>query len=168
MKRELSAFSYQLSAQKEEKKLNPPRGLIWLTALLLIAESVLAPAARAQMSAADFCQSSNPAKQSVAISITSSGGGEHLLVAAAANQVVQVCAFIFDLGGTNPTAQFDYGTQTSTACDTGTTHLTGAMSASKSSEGPLDVFTAPAGNQLCINLGGTSPTAVGVLTYVQK
>ena len=90
------------------------------------------------------------------------------MVAASANQVIQVCAFIFDLGGTNPTAEFDYGTQTSTACDTGTTALTGAMTASKVTEGPLDFFTTPAGNQLCLNLGGTSPTAVGVITYVQK
>jgi hypothetical protein len=69
----------------------------------------------------------------------------------------------YDLGETNPTAEFDYGTQTSTAWDTGTTALTGAMSqTTRTQSGLLDYFTAPAGNQLCLKLGGTSPTAVGV------
>jgi hypothetical protein len=83
--------------------------------------------------------------------------------------VIQVCGFTYDLGGTSPTAEFDYGTQVSTACDTGTTAMTGAMSqTTRTVPGPLDNFTAPAGNALCIKLGGTTPTAVGVLTYVQK
>jgi hypothetical protein len=123
----------------------------------------------AQISGNDFCQGMNPAKSSVAISITSSGSGEHQLVAPVANQVIQVCGFTYDLGGTSPTVEFDYGTQTSTACDTGTTAMTGAMSqTTRTVSGPLDYFTVPAGNQLCLKLGGTSPTAVGVLTYVQK
>jgi hypothetical protein len=125
--------------------------------------------AEAQLSGNDFCQGSAVQKSSVAISITSSGAGEHQLVAPVSNQVVQVCGFAYDLGGTNPTAEFDYGTQVSTACDTGTMAMTGAMTqTTQMVSGPLDYFTVPAGNQLCIKLGGTSPTAVGVLTYVQK
>jgi hypothetical protein len=123
----------------------------------------------AALTGGDFCQGQDPAKSSAVISITTVGAGEHQLVAAVANQVVQVCSYRMDLGGTTPIAEFDYGTQSSTACDTGTTALTGAMSnASLVQNGPLDYFTAPAGNQLCLKLGGTSPTAVGVLTYVQK
>ena len=124
----------------------------------------------AQLTGPDFCQGPNVAKFSVAISITTSGTGEHQLVApGSGNQVIQVCGFSYDLGGTSPTAQFDYGTQTSAACDTNAMHLTGAMSAtSRTVSGSLNNFTVPAGNQLCLNLGGTSPTAVGVLTYVQK
>jgi hypothetical protein len=125
--------------------------------------------AGAQMSGPDFCQGSAIQKASVAISITSSGAGEHQLVAPVANQVIQVCGFTYDLGGTNPTAEFDYGTQTTNPCDTGTTAMTGAMTqTTRMAGGPLDYFTVPAGNQLCIKLGGTTPTAVGVLTYVQK
>jgi hypothetical protein len=125
--------------------------------------------AGAQISGPDFCQGSAVQKSSVAISITSSGAGEHQLVAAVANQVIQVCGFTYDLSGTGPTAEFDYGTQTTNPCDTGTTAMTGAMSTtSRTMDGPLDYSTVPAGNQLCIKLGGTSPTAVGVLTYVQK
>ena len=47
-------------------------------------------------------------------------------------------------------------------------HLSGAMTASKTFQGPLDYTTAPAGKQVCLNLTGTAPTAVGVVTYVQK
>jgi hypothetical protein len=140
-------------------------------AVCAVAIAILATAgaALAQMTGGDFCQSPNPAKSSVAISLTSGGSGENLLVAAATNKAIQVCSYTFDLGGTNPTAEFDYGTQTSTACDTGATAMTGAMtSTSRTVAGPLDYFTAPAGNQLCLKLGGTSPTAVGVVTYVQK
>jgi hypothetical protein len=125
--------------------------------------------AHAQLSGQDFCQGMNPAKSSVAISITSNGAGEYQLVAPVANQVIQVCGFTYDLGGTSPTAEFDYGTQTSTACDTGATGMTGAMmQTTRTASGPLDYFTVPAGKQLCINLGGATPTATGVLTYVQK
>jgi hypothetical protein len=125
--------------------------------------------AHAQMTGADFCQGQNQAKSSVAISITSSGAAEHNLVSAVSNETIQVCSFTYDLGGTSPTAEFDYGSTTTNPCDTGTTAMTGAMSeASRTVSGPLDYFTVPAGDQLCIKLGGTSPTAVGVLTYVQK
>jgi hypothetical protein len=45
----------------------------------------------------------------------------------------------------------------------------GAMTAvSHTVSRPLDYFTAPTGNQLCLKLGGTSPTAVREITYVQK
>lgn len=136
-----------------------------IVAAALIA--VLSRIAHAQMTGSDFCQSPNPAKSSAAINC--SGTGECKLVAAA-NQQIQVCALVIQLGGTSPTAQFDYGTKASTECDTGTTHLTGALPSASGYilNGPLDYFTAPAGNELCVNLGGTSPTAVGVLTYVQK
>ena len=133
---------------------------------MLFGAGLLVSSADAQMTGADFCQGPNPAKQSVAVNLSSSG--ENLLVAPVSNQVIQVCSVVVDIGGTSPTMQFDYGTQTSTACDTGTTHLTGAMTASKVMGGTLDYFTAPAGNQLCLKLTGTSPTAVGVVTYVQK
>ena len=32
----------------------------------------------------------------------------------------------------------------------------------------LNLFTAPGGDQLCLKLGGTTPTAVGVVTFAQK
>jgi hypothetical protein len=75
--------------------------IVWSLSLLFAAP------AYAQLSGADFCESPFVAKVSAPISITSSGAGEHQLVAAVANLVVQVCAFAFDLGGTNPTAEWD-------------------------------------------------------------
>jgi hypothetical protein len=140
-----------------------------LVAAVVIAALVIAMAAltaHAQISGQDFCQGPSLAKSSSVINC--SGTGECKLVAAVANQQIQVCAIVFDTGGTSPTTQLDYGTKTSTECDTNVTHLSGVMTAAKSLPGPLDYFTAPAGNELCLNLGGTTPTAVGVVTYVQK
>lgn len=127
------------------------------------------PPVGAQLTGSDWCQGKDPAKQTVTISITTSGAGEHELVAAVANKAIQVCAFNYSLGGTTPTAEFDNGTKVSTACDTSPTPMTAAMSQTPNSmSGPLDYFTSPAGTELCINLGGSSPTALGFLTYVQK
>ena len=134
-----------------------------LTALCFLA---LQSIAFAQLTGNDWCQSPNQTKQSVPISLSATG--EHLLVDAVAGQSIQVCGFLMDLGGTTPTAEFDYGTKVSTDCDTAATALTGAMAASKSPGGPLDIFTVPLSKQLCLKLAGTNPTAVGLLTYVQK
>jgi hypothetical protein len=161
---------YELRGAGAQRSSRQVLGGLVVAAAIIVLSVLMCRFAHAQVTGSDFCQGQNPAKSSVAISITSSGAGEHQLVAAVANQAIQVCSFTYDLGGTSPTAQFDYGTQTSTPCDTGpAVHLTGAMTnTSKQLNGPLDYFTVPAGNQLCINLGGTTPTAVGVLTYVQK
>ncbi len=138
-----------------------PKVLVALAIVLLLRSG-----AHAQLSGPDFCQGPNVAKSSAVINC--SGTGECKLVGAVANQQIQVCGFAFDTTGTSPTTQFDYGTKTSTDCDTGATHLSGVMTAAKTLAGPLDHMTAPAGNELCLNLGGTTPTAVGIVTYVQK
>jgi hypothetical protein len=160
---------YELRGAGAQRSSRQVLGGLVVAAAIIVLSNLMCRLAHAQVTGNDFCQSPNPAKSSVAISITSSGLGEHQLVAPVAGQTIQVCAYVYDLGGTSPTAQFDYGTKTSTDCDTGATHLTGAMSgANRQMSGPIDYFSVPAGNQLCINLGGTTPTAVGVLTYVQK
>lgn len=133
---------------------------------LLFALLLFALPAYAQMTGQDFCQGPNPAKSSAVINC--SGTGECKLVTAVANQQIQVCALSFNMSGTTPTAQFDYGTKASAECDTGTTHLSGVMTAAPVLSGPIDYFTAPAGKELCINLGGTTPAAAGFITYVQK
>jgi hypothetical protein len=147
------------------KRLRPD--LFTLAVFLYLA--LIAVSASAQMTGADFCQGPNPAKQSAAISITTSGAGEHLLVDAVAGQTIQVCSYRLELAGTTPSAEFDYGTAVSTACDTAPTALTGAMVATPNwMTGSVDYFTAPAAKQLCLKLGGTTPTALGFITYVQK
>jgi hypothetical protein len=160
---------YELRGAGAQRSSRQVLGGLVVAAAIIVLSVLMCRLAHAQVTGSDFCQGQNPAKSSVAISITSSGAGEHQLVAAVANQAIQVCSFTYDLGGTSPTAEFDYGTQVSTACDTGANAMTGAMSSTtRTVAGPLDYFTAPAGNALCLKLGGTSPTAVGVLTYVQK
>lgn len=117
----------------------------------------------------DWCLDKNVPKESAVISITTSGAGEHQIVALEAGEPIQVCGFRIELTGTTPSAEFDYGTQVSTACDTGPTALTGAMLTTPNAmSGPQDYFTAPAGKQLCLNLGGTTPTAIGWITFAQK
>jgi hypothetical protein len=143
-------------AQKSYRQL---LGALWVIGLIIGLVLLMGRLAHAQTSGNDFCQSPNPTKSSAVISC--SGTGEGLLVGAAANQQIQVCSIVFDLAGTTPTAQLDYGTDASSACDTGATHLSGLMTASKAMSGPLDCMSAAAGNQLCLKLGGTSPTAVG-------
>jgi hypothetical protein len=136
---------------------------------VLLYAMLIAVSASAQMTGADWCQSSNVPKESAAISITTSGAGEHQIVLPETGEPIQVCGYSYDLGGTSPTLEFHYGTKTTTDCDTGTTALTGAMSAAtRDVVASLNLFTAPGGDQLCIKLGGTTPTAVGVITFAQK
>jgi hypothetical protein len=141
------------------------RTILVLAGLLCL----LAPRAFGQLTGADWCQSPNVTKSSAVINC--SGTGECLLGGAVPNQQIQLCTAVFEFGGTTAIAQFDSGTQTSTVCDTDVKHLTGAMKAGAMktlrviNEGP-DLMTA-ASNQLCMNLGGTTPTAAGVITFVQ-
>jgi hypothetical protein len=113
---------------------------------------------------ADPCQSPFAEKSSVALNDASAG--ETQLIAGVAGQVIYVCGFSFTLGGTTPTAQLDTGT--GTACGTGTAHLTGAFTGGITSPGGYAEVSAAAGASLCVNLGGTSPTMQGLLTYVQR
>ena len=139
---------------------------LYSLAILLYA-MMIAVSASAQMTGVDWCQSSNVPKESVAISLTAVG--EHQVVALETGEPIQVCGYSYDLGGTTPTLEFDYGTRTTTDCDTGTIALTGAMSAAtRDVVATLNLLTARGSNQLCIKLGGTSPTAVGVITFAQK
>jgi hypothetical protein len=140
--------------------------LLRMTMVLVVLVLCVAHSVYAQVSGNDWCQGKELTKTPFAINL--SGTGEHLIVAAVANQPTQVCNYIFDLGGTTPTIEFDQGTQTTNPCDTSVTPLTGAMTASKQVTGPFDYLTVLAGFQLCAKLGGTSPTAVGHFSYVQK
>lgn len=139
----------------------------FLALALFMYAMMVAVSASAQMTGADWCQSPNVPKESAVISVT--GVGEHQIVLPEPGEPIQVCGYSYDLGGTTPAAEFDYGTKTTTDCDTGPTPLTGAMSAAtRDVVASLNLFTAPGGNQLCLKLGGTSPTAVGVVTFAQK
>lgn len=114
----------------------------------------------------DPCQSSGVAKSSVVLNHTATAE----LVAISGTTVVYVCGFSISLAGTAPTFRFQTGT--GTTCGTGTVQQTGvytpASAAPFSTYGAGTIFKGTAGQALCINLGGTTPSAQGVLTYVQQ
>ena len=119
----------------------------------------------------DPCQNPGVAKLSIPVSQTSSTTAA--LVAASTGKSVYMCAFHATAAGTNPTALIEYGTQTTTACDTGATALTGTMAPSATigsidlAAGGISVLSAPASKQLCLVTGATS-SVQGVLVYVQQ
>jgi len=118
--------------------------------------------------ATDPCQSGTVAKSSVAISATA----DAQLVALTAGQSVYVCGFTLQsTAGTAPTARLIYGT--GTVCATGTTGLTGVFGFTNNADSVTagwgsTVAATAASNALCIDVGGTTPTIVGVLTYVKQ
>jgi hypothetical protein len=125
----------------------------------------------------DPCGNSAPLKLSVPINISSATAVQ--LVALVAGKSIYVCGFVADIAGSATTAgtlQFEYGTQTTNPCDTGTTTLTGAMGGNLTAgvptvieyQGPNTVFTAASAKQLCAVATGTTIAIQGVLTYVQQ
>lgn len=119
------------------------------------------------LSTTDPCQSSGTAKSSVAISATADAE----LVAISGSTVIYVCGFSANAaGGTAPSFRFVYGT--GATCATGLTALTGAYL--QSLNGTVNytpgatAFKTPAGNALCIDVGGTTPDIRGVISYVQN
>lgn len=112
------------------------------------------------------------AKSSAVISATADAE----LVALSGSTVIYVCGFSFGLSGTTtPTARLIYGT--GTVCATGLTALTGAYANGGTPTVPIHyevgngggtVMKGAAGNALCIDVEGTSPSAVGVVSFVQQ
>ena len=76
-------------------------------------------------SGSDPCQNPSLVKASAPIAITSATTTN--LLSAVAGDYITVCKFQFYGSGTSPTFEFEYGTTTSTACDTGATALTGTI-----------------------------------------
>lgn len=117
----------------------------------------------------DPCQNVYVAKSTAVVNIGAAGTG--LLVQGVTGKSIYVCGYHLTNTGTNPALKFEYGTQVTTACDTGTTALSGLMGASSGvslAVGGFQVFSAPAGQQLCAVISGTSPSLQGVMSYVQQ
>lgn len=108
----------------------------------------------------------NPTLPRYSVSITGTASSQ--LVTGNAAQRIHVCDFYWSNASAG-TAQLEYGT--GSTCGTGTTALTGAMTGSlpfpvMSADGN-DVLKVPSVSQnLCVILGGTSPSVAGFLTYV--
>lgn len=117
-------------------------------------------------SSTDPCASSAVAKVSVALAATVDAE----IVALTAGQVIYICGWSATAAGTAPTYRFIYGT--GAVCATGLTALTGTYLPTvgqwmTTGQGSTIAKGATA-NALCINVGGTSPSIQGVLTYVKQ
>ena len=122
--------------------------------------------------ATDPCGSTQVAKSSATYAVSTATTTK--VVEFSGTTKVYVCAF----GVVNHTAAaggvtFLYGTQTTTACDTGATNLTGAMDLPSTIGGSLivgtgnTVFSGASAKALCITNTGTSGLN-GWVTYVQQ
>ncbi len=117
----------------------------------------------------DVCQ--NPTIAKVSASIVISTATTTQLVALSASKIIYVCSLNFTTGGTTPTYQFKYGTQTTTPCDTGAANISGAFAPVSGSTfiamGSGVLMQTTASQQLCVTTGGTTPAANGFITFVQ-
>lgn len=132
--------------------------------LTFAAVALAAPFAQAAQYSYDPC--TGP-KQGVAISETTNE--TKLLVAQQTGTYINVCGiYLSTVGGT---AQFEYGTKASTACDTGATALTGAIAASSTiaalNSGNATLLQTAKSNGLCLVTGSGTSATVGWITYVQ-
>ena len=99
---------------------------------------------------------------SVVINTSSSGSTE--LVALTASQIIRVCHFTI-VAASPVTVTLNYGT--GSACGTGTTALTGAMTSITTIDTDFrGELRTPASNALCLNLG-TAVSTQGVMTYAK-
>jgi hypothetical protein len=99
--------------------------------------------------------------------INVSAAGTSQLINAVAGKRILVTGFDITGTGASTSAKFEYGTQASTACDTGATPLTGPYPPTSISRGGgLGVVWAlPAATQLCLVVTGTSPQYSGSVSY---
>ena len=117
--------------------------------------------------ATDPCQSPYVAKSSVVIDVATNDAE---LIALTASQVIYVCGWSLTVNGTAPTWRLIYGT--GSVCAGGLTALTGTflpiVGSFATFAGPGTVTKTIASNALCMDVGGTTPSVQGVLTYVKQ
>jgi len=105
--------------------------------------------------------------QSIALNASTTSAVQ--IIALTSGQKIYVCAITLQGGGTTPTFSLVYGTGTN--CATGQTVLVTALG-DLTANGVITfmhpVGVVASGNALCTLLTGTSPTAKGVLSYIQQ
>jgi hypothetical protein len=134
---------------------------LFMLALLLLA---------ATPAFAGGCDDMGTVPQSMPLNITTATTTK--IVSALAGHPTFVCSISGTVTGTSPTFKLEYGTQTSTPCDTGTTALSGTIAPTAGTPFNLgygrDLVIAPPGQQLCIVTGGTSPSLQGIISFEQR
>lgn len=119
----------------------------------------------------DPCENPSVPKASGSISVSSATTTN--LVTAVSGDYVTVCKWQIYASGTSPTIQFEYGTDVSTACDTGATALMGALPVATTTT-TINVpsgltLRTPVSQELCLVTGGSSTLSyVGYFTYTQQ
>lgn len=123
-----------------------------------------------QIAYRDPCASPSVVKSFIEVSSTA----DEILVPLTSGQTIYVCGFVGrGTGSTTPTFRFLSGT--GTACGTSTDVLTGTMPVVATTGNTIEwpaggstMFAASVSEDLCIDVGGTSPDIQGVLTYVKQ
>jgi hypothetical protein len=138
-----------------------------MRAALLVIALCLPAVAQQHVVWTDPCQNPSVPKLSKVVSLASTTATA--IVAAVASQTIYVCGATYTLSGTSPTSVWS----TAASCGTSPTNLTGTMVPTTGSTisigyGGFVVFQNTSGQALCLTLAGTSPSAQGVLTYVQR
>lgn len=124
-------------------------------------------AAQQSNSYADPCANPSLAKSSKVISLATTTATA--IVASVSGKTVYVCGASFTLAGTTPTALWT----SAATCGTSPTNLSGTYAPTSGTHiligyGAQTAFSNTSGQNLCLTLTGTSPSAQGVLTYVQQ
>ena len=115
----------------------------------------------------DPCQTSGRAKSSAVVNVTA----DAQVVALSGSTIIYVCQFSVTVTGTTPTVRLISGT--GVVCATGLTGRTGAYAPlpgtyMQGGGGSATLLATAAGEALCMDVEGTSPSVQGVLTYVQQ
>lgn len=140
---------------------------VWLA---LLCASLLFASARAQTNqsnaAGNACLDETATLSSVAVNASTTSAVQ--LIALSSGKKIFVCSLTIIGGGTSPTFSLVYGTGTN--CGTGQATLSTAIPLSTTATFTFSnpVGVTPASQALCTLLAGTSPTAKGILSYVQQ
>ena len=123
---------------------------------------------------AGVCDDPAQTRQSVPVNV-SSATTTKLLQQLTAYQQIYVCNIALTAVATNPTVKFEYGTQVTNPCDTGTVVFTGTIAPLTGTfiaigyGGDLLFLPQLINNQFCLVTGGTgSPSFQGIITYVVR
>ena len=123
---------------------------------------------RAQPIIPDPCRVPDILKLATPLNVSGTTATELLPVVGSTG--IAVCGFTASLAGTTPSLLVRYGT--GTACATSPTNLTGTILPTSGQMINLEnggvIWRSPAGQALCVTLGGTTPSLQGVLTYVRQ
>ena len=144
-----------------------------LIALALFAVALAAPGKAQQFGGTTYCQSS------VVFDATPSTGSTRLISGTAATGSpgsIYICGYVISSPAT-VNVKLVYGTQTTTACDTGTTAITPVYQFKATSAGIASIVDDASnwrgidvipGNDLCINVSPTSQTVQAIVYFYQQ